>query len=65
MNDNYAKFKFEIQLLHTCHESNGDSAYTVSVYKIYANYKYDFNFCGVLVCFHIQIIYFFNTQMLK
>ena len=37
MNDNYAKFKFEIQLLHTCHESNDDSVYNVSVYKIYSH----------------------------
>ena len=36
MNDNYAKFEFEIEFLHTCHESNGDSVYTVSVGKIYS-----------------------------
>ena len=36
MNDNYVKFEFDIQFLHTCHESNGDSVYTVSVYKIYS-----------------------------
>ena len=35
MNDNYTKFEFEIQLLHAYHESNGDSVYTVNVYKIY------------------------------
>ena len=40
MNDNYAKFKFEIQFLHACHESNGDSVYTVNVYKIYYIYIY-------------------------
>ena len=41
MNDNYAKFEFKIQFLHTCHESNGDSVYTVSVHKIYLlNYTY-------------------------
>ena len=34
MNDNYVKFEFEIQLLHTYHESNGDSVYTISVGKI-------------------------------
>ena len=39
MNDNYAKFKFEIQHLHACYESNGDSVYTVSVYKIYHAYQ--------------------------
>ena len=36
MNDNYTKFEFEIQLLHKCHGSSGDSVYTVSVYKIYS-----------------------------
>ena len=37
MNDNYAKFKIEIQLLHTYHESNGDNIlYTVNIYKIYS-----------------------------
>ena len=36
MNDNYVKFEFEIQILHTCHESNDDSVYTVSVGKIYS-----------------------------
>ena len=36
MNDNYAKFEFEIQFLHMCHGSNGDSVYTVSVGKIYS-----------------------------
>ena len=44
MNDNYLKFEFDIQLLHTnhksngdtCHESNGDSIYIISVYKIYS-----------------------------
>ena len=37
MTDNYAKFRFEIQLLHMYHESNGDSVYTFHVYKIYPN----------------------------
>ena len=37
MNDNYEKFEFEIQLLHTCHEFNDDSTvYTISVGKIYS-----------------------------
>ena len=36
MNDKYAKFEFKIQLLHKCHRFNGDSVYTVSVYKIYS-----------------------------
>ena len=36
MNDNYAKFEFEIQLSHICHGSNNDSVYTVNVYKIYS-----------------------------
>ena len=42
MNDNYAKFKFEIQLLHTCYESNRNSVYmavdirfTLTVVHIY------------------------------
>ena len=38
MNDNYTKFKFEIQLLQICRGSNGDSVYTISVFlelKIY------------------------------
>ena len=39
MIDNYAKFEFEIQLLYTCHESNDDSAYIVSVGKIYSKKK--------------------------
>ena len=39
MNDNYTKFEFEIQLLYTCHESNDDSVYTVSVGKIYSKEK--------------------------
>ena len=42
MNDNYAKFEFKIQFLHTCHESNDDSVYTVSVGKIYSIYIYIF-----------------------
>ena len=43
MNDNYAKFEFEIQFLYTYYESNGDSVYTISIYKIYSfiNAKYD------------------------
>ena len=36
MNDNYVKFKFKIQFLHICHESNNNSLYTVSVYEIYS-----------------------------
>ena len=36
MNDTYVKFEFEIQILLRCHASNGDSVYTVSVYKIYS-----------------------------
>ena len=44
MNDNYAKFKFKIQLLHAYHESNGDSVYTVSVYKIYSYFIYTSHF---------------------
>ena len=36
MNDNYTKFEFEIQFLYICHGSNGDSIYTVNVYKIYS-----------------------------
>ena len=39
-NDNYTKFEFEIQLLHICHESNGDSIYTVNAYKIYSKYSF-------------------------
>ena len=49
MNDNYTKFEFEIQLLHMCHKSNGDSIYTVNVYKIYpkkfwANFEVEIRF---------------------
>mgnify|MGYP004711230515 CR=1 FL=1 len=40
MNDNYAKFEFEIQFLHTCYEYNDDSVYTVSVGKIYSKICY-------------------------
>ena len=36
MNENYVKFEFEIQLLHAYHKFNGDSVYTISVYKIYS-----------------------------
>ena len=36
MNNTYTKFEFEIQLLYTCHESNNDSVYTISIYKIYS-----------------------------
>ena len=36
MNDNYTKFEFIIQLLYTCHKSNDDSTYIISVYKIYS-----------------------------
>ena len=35
MNNNYIKFKFEIQLLSMYLGSNGKIVYTVSVYKIY------------------------------
>ena len=44
MNDNYVKFEFKIQLLHAYHESNGDSVYTVSVYKIYSYFIYTSHF---------------------
>ena len=36
MNGICAKFEFENQFLHTCHESNDDSIYTVIVKKIYS-----------------------------
>ena len=36
MNDNYAKFKFELRLLHVYHGSNGRNVYIVSAYKIYS-----------------------------
>ena len=39
MNDNYAKFEFEIQFLRICHKSNDDSVYTVSVGKIYSYFN--------------------------
>ena len=39
MNDNYAKFEFEIQFLHMYHEFNGDNVCTVHVYKIYSKRK--------------------------
>ena len=36
MNNNYIKFKFEIQILYMHYESNGDNIYIVSAYKIYS-----------------------------
>ena len=42
MNDNYAKFEFEIQFLYTCYESKDDSVYIVSVNKIYSKLNINF-----------------------
>ena len=50
MNDNYVKFKFEIQLLYTCHKSNDDNVYTVNVGKIYSYiYTYIYIYIGVRI----------------
>ena len=38
MNDNYKKFEFEIQLLHICHESNGDS----DILSVYIRFIHNF-----------------------
>ena len=55
MNDNYAKFEFEIQLLHICHESNDDSVYIISVYKIYSIFIMNF-----LVLWNYWTYFFFK-----
>ena len=50
MNANNVKFEFEIQFLHTCHESNGDSVYTVSIFKIYSYcFRVDESICTLIM----------------
>ena len=69
MNDNYAKFEFEIQFLYICHGfNNNDSICIVNTYKIYSSFYRMFFISSKAIriqIFHIRIMNLSRTMDLE